>query len=120
MEETTSTADTRVCEWCAEKIAQKAVKCPKCTKWRKDIDQDRIKFYTWSGGAPAFPFFIYMIGSIKGWWREGGFFDSHFSFGAFFGSASGLLVVAGVALSIWFSYVYYARVSKKIGSWWWF
>jgi len=31
----------RVCEWCAESIPEKAFKCPHCTKWRKDIAQDR-------------------------------------------------------------------------------
>ena len=29
---------TRVCEWCAESIPKQALKCPRCTKWRKDIE----------------------------------------------------------------------------------
>ncbi len=37
---------TRVCEWCAEFIPDKALKCPHCTKWRKDISEDRKKLFT--------------------------------------------------------------------------
>ena len=118
MNESKSASNTRACEWCAETIAQQALKCPKCSKWRKDIDQDRIKCYVWGGAVPVFPFILTYIGTAQGWWRTGGYFDGHFSLGAFLTSVSGLLIVAGFVLSIWFSYVYYARVSKKIGSWW--
>lgn len=119
MNEATPSSNTRTCEWCAETIAQQALKCPKCSKWRKDIDQDRIKCYMWSCAGPALPVALFFIGLNEGWWTRGGFFNSSFSLGAFLSSASGLLVVAGFALSGWFSYVYYARVSKKIGSWTW-
>ncbi len=37
---------TRVCEWCAESISEKALKCPHCAKWRKDIAEDRKNFFT--------------------------------------------------------------------------
>lgn len=33
-------AATRVCEWCAESIPRQALKCPRCTKWRRDIGVD--------------------------------------------------------------------------------
>ena len=41
-----SSTSTRICEWCAESIPEKALKCPHCTKWRKDIAEDRKKFST--------------------------------------------------------------------------
>jgi hypothetical protein len=37
---------TRICEWCAESISIKALKCPRCTKWRKDIEEDRRDYIT--------------------------------------------------------------------------
>lgn len=36
---------TRVCEWCGESLAEKAIKCPHCHKLRKDIDRDRMHAY---------------------------------------------------------------------------
>ena len=30
----------RVCEWCAESIPQQAMKCPRCSRWRKDLESD--------------------------------------------------------------------------------
>jgi len=41
--EPTSTS-TRICEWCAESIPKQALKCPRCTKWRKDIEEDRRNY----------------------------------------------------------------------------
>ncbi len=46
-----STTSTRECEWCAESIPEKALKCPHCTKWRKDIAEDRKKFFTHATGS---------------------------------------------------------------------
>jgi hypothetical protein len=37
---------TRVCEWCAKSISEKAFKCPRCQKWRRDIAEDRRQFLT--------------------------------------------------------------------------
>lgn len=31
----------RICEWCAESIPQKALRCPRCHNWRRDIVNDR-------------------------------------------------------------------------------
>ncbi|MBA4318585.1 MAG: hypothetical protein C0412_09300 [Flavobacterium sp.] len=31
---------TRICEWCDESISEKALKCPLCQKWRRDIVDD--------------------------------------------------------------------------------
>jgi uncharacterized paraquat-inducible protein A len=31
---------TRICEWCAESIPASALRCPRCQKWRKDIEND--------------------------------------------------------------------------------
>jgi len=36
---------TRVCEWCATSIPEEALKCPHCTKWRKEFTEDRKKFF---------------------------------------------------------------------------
>lgn len=46
-----STTSTRVCEWCATSIPEEALKCPHCTKWRKDIAEDRKQFFTHATGS---------------------------------------------------------------------
>lgn len=104
----------RTCEWCAESISAKALKCPRCTKWRKDIDQDRVKCYSWSLGA-LFPAVLMIAGAKRGWWGYG-----EFSFGDFFTSLSGLLVIAGFIVTSYLSTIYYVRVSRKIDNWIWF
>jgi len=35
------TRPLRKCEWCAESIPQEALRCPKCSKWRRDIVKDQ-------------------------------------------------------------------------------
>jgi len=37
---------TRTCEWCAESIPEQALVCPRCCKWRKDIEEDRRNYIT--------------------------------------------------------------------------
>src|SRR5208282_4798128 len=36
------------CEWCRELIHIDALKCPYCHKWRKDIAEDRKRFFTYA------------------------------------------------------------------------
>lgn len=45
MEQNPNAPATRVCEWCGESIPQQALRCPRCHQWRKDIAEDRVKFY---------------------------------------------------------------------------
>ena len=105
--------NSRVCEWCAETISADALKCPHCTKWRKDIDQDRIKCYSWSFGS-ILPATLSFVGARQGWWEYG-----ESSFGNFLTSLSGLLVIAGFLVTGFFAVFYWVRVSRKIGSWVW-
>jgi hypothetical protein len=59
-----SSASTRVCEWCAESIPEKALKCPHCTKWRKDIAEDQQQFFSYAIGLLVFLFFGVFVSSV--------------------------------------------------------
>lgn len=107
---------TRTCGYCDEIVSANALKCPKCTKWRKDIEEDRIKSYVWGAAAPAFPFIFFLVGIREGWWEDYG----RFSLSIFMASQSGLAILAAEIVVGFFSFYYYARVSRKIGSWVWF
>jgi hypothetical protein len=117
-------SDKRKCEWCAESISQQALRCPRCQKWRKDIDAERVKCWTWSllGFLPALLLFV---GLRNNWWAPplppGRFWlTMKFSFAEFLTSPSGWLVLGGLILTEGLCLRYYIRVSKKVGSWWWF
>ena len=128
MSETVNEHDARVCEWCAKSIPQQAIKCPHCRGWRKDIYKDRIKCYFWSAiGGISMGLFI--AGYRLGWWHElktspgqlGSLFPSYeFSFEAFLTSYSGIIIFIGIILGVLLSLVYGVKVSRKIGSWWWY
>jgi len=108
-----------ICSWCSESMSKNAVKCPHCSKWRKDIDQERVKCYTWAG-AGIFPALLLFIGASEGWWvEEIRFADFHFSIKAFLFSYSGLAVILGEAITGYMCLHYYVKVSKKIGAYWW-
>jgi hypothetical protein len=62
-------AETRPCEWCAELIQSDALKCPKCRKWRKDIDQDRLRAYGW-GMSWVVAAGVLLEGFAAGAWKE--------------------------------------------------
>jgi hypothetical protein len=119
----TSPQNTRRCEWCAEVIPEAAVRCPKCQKWRKDIAEDRVKAYVWSLVA-MIPAVSFLAGVREGRWSRFdpvlGPFGKTFSFEAFVSSPGGLVILAAFSLSLLLSLRYTARVSRKIGSWWWF
>jgi hypothetical protein len=115
-------ADTRSCGHCVQLIPALALRCPHCRKWRRDIDRDRQLTYLWSG-LSLIPLLIFVFGVSYGWWHAGvtqGFLIiSTFSWNAFLGSVSGVLIIASfLGLSAVGSF-YYIRVSKKIGSWLW-
>ena len=99
---------TRVCEWCASEIPDEALKCPECNEWRKDIKNDKIICYSFSG----------LTGAVIGWNYYSGnwstLFDS-FSMHSFMSTTSGLVTITSFLLSL----VYYIKVSKKIGTWFW-
>ncbi len=106
----TISTSNRICEWCAESIPGQALRCPKCQKWRKDIDQERVLSYVW-GFASLVPAVFFVAGVENGLWL---------SLRAFLMSMSGWIVLGGFLICGYFSLVYYARVSRKIGSWFWF
>jgi predicted nucleic acid-binding Zn ribbon protein len=113
---------TRTCEWCAETIPEDALRCPRCQKWRRDIDRERVLMYTFVA-AIFIPAFIFGIGLRNQWWHEStGTFglSSEFSFEAFMNSGSGILIILAGAVLFALSFYYYAKVSTKIQSWWWF
>jgi hypothetical protein len=89
--------ETRPCEWCAEAIPAKALKCPKCAKWRKDIDKERVLCWSFSFLA-ILGFVVFKFGGSDG-----------------FRTVGIVLCVISVLLCV----AFYAKVSKKIGSWFW-
>jgi hypothetical protein len=119
---TTATVEqaTRACEWCAEQIPQRAVRCPRCQKWRKDIEQGRVLCYIWSS-LVIFPGFVFGLGFAAGWWhvRAGLLGPDFFAISRFFGSPSGMFVFLTVALTLTVSTYYYVKVSRLMRSWFW-
>jgi hypothetical protein len=114
----------RKCEWCAETMTAQALRCPHCQKWRKDIEGDRVKCWGWSL-LGILPCIFLGVGLANNWWAPppppGMFWlTTKFSFPAFLTSWSGLLILGGLALTEGLCLKYYIRVSRKIGSWWWF
>ena len=99
----------RKCDWCKKDIPQDAIICPNCQAWRKDISNEKIISYTLSGLSVI----LFFLGVINTWW--GNFFDA-FRIAEFISTFSGWVVMGLFVASI----VYYARVSKKIGTWWWY
>ena len=99
----------RKCDWCKKDIPLDAVVCPNCQSWRKDINNEKIISYTLFGLSVVLLF----LGIINTWW--GNFLDT-FRIGEFITSLSGWIVL-GLFIA---GMVYYVRVSKKIGTWWWY
>lgn len=91
----------RICEWCHESISSEAVRCPRCHKFRKDIENDRLKFYFWLLFAFV-PIVFFGVGLNRGWWNKisGSIFSLNyeFSLGEFLSSASGFFILAGFVL----------------------
>ena len=116
---------TRVCEWCAEAIHEKALKCPRCQKWRKDIDEDRMLTYVWSALGIIIPFPLLVLGMVTHSWHEAGnnflgFLEYKFSLTLFFCSFSGIAIIVVFLFCEYRSWRYWEKVSKKIGTWiWW-
>ena len=102
--------DENLCGWCKEKMNPEAVKCPKCQKWRKDIYSERIKCYT----LFTFSAIFLTIAVINGFESQL-FSEPTFSFGKFFSS---IFFWISIMLDIP-AFVYYSKISKKIGTWWW-
>jgi len=71
--------ESRACEWCREAISAEALKCPKCGKWRRDIERLRMRNYTCAAGTLAVGLaasFLFLAGiksgaflSADGLWR---------------------------------------------------
>jgi len=120
MTENTSPDEKRTCEWCGESISSQVVKCPHCKKWRKDLANLRVPFYCWSGLA-VFPFLLLYSGIIKGWWTQAETLSIYkFSIKIFFTSFPGIVVTIGFIITSTMWWRYYAKISRKIGSWSWF
>jgi hypothetical protein len=65
-------------------IPAKALKCPHCQEWRKDIQRDRDMGWVWFGFGLVTVVFVTAFGWKNRWWT---------SWQDFFNSASGWLVV---------------------------
>lgn len=102
--------DENVCGWCGVKMNPEAVKCPKCQKWRKDIYKERIICYTFLAFSSIFVFIAVMNSFVYNL-----FSGATFSFKVFFSS---IYFWISIILDIP-TLVYYSKISKKIGTWWW-
>jgi len=117
------------CDWCRESIRIDAIKCPHCSKWRKDIQQDINKNWTWAvygiGCALLAGVFI-AIGLDTDTWRE----EAHsailrisgqsgpFSLKLFLSSVLGWVVlfcIAGFVTSVVMSRRYGKSAKRKTG-----
>jgi len=89
-------------------MAQDAIRCPQCSGWRRDIYIDRMKCYGLAGVSGL----VIGCSAAAGVWSSSGQ-----------GSASGPFIAIGMGLaSVAFALGALgcaARVSKKIGTWWW-
>ena len=92
---------TSSCGWCTKEMPSEALTCPHCGKWRKDISTERIAYYSFLGVSSLFLF----IGAL----------EARSVFSAFVGSVWFWLFVLTSAPCMF----YYARVSKKMRTWWW-
>jgi hypothetical protein len=95
------TTGTRVCEWCRELIHIGALKCPHCTKWRKDIQKDINGKINWQVMAITFVIGGAIMGPLAGhtgWWDEG--LSRDFSLHKFLSSFSGWWVLFCTVASI--------------------
>lgn len=60
---------TRICEWCDESISEKALKCPLCQKWRKDIV---INFQKTKKGLSTLAALFFCVSSLCFWAYQSG------------------------------------------------
>jgi hypothetical protein len=102
------TGGTRVCEWCAESIAEAAVQCPHCHKWRRDIAAARRRLIVARGVGFASVCLVAPIVCFEGIWNMGGWFGNWgrsgpfgFSIWKFLTSPSGWCVILCAILSTW-------------------
>ena len=58
--------ESRVCDRCSEQMPTNAVRCPKCTSWRKDIRDDRIRLVSGLMSGMVFGV-IAVVGVREGW-----------------------------------------------------
>ena len=86
------------CSWCSKEMTSEALKCPGCGKWRKDISTERVIYYSLLGVSLFFLWIQERSGSSS-------FFASPW--------------VWLFALTLVPCYYYYARLSKKMKTWWW-
>lgn len=127
---------TRVCEWCAESISEKAFKCPHCQKWRRDIESDRRLYFGMTVGL--FLLLLVIFGTIYGEtptgppafsggaWHNvvsgGGMSLLHvFSVTKFLSSGSGWIVIASAAGFVYLAYKLWGlkdKLQRKTGSQW--
>lgn len=97
--------DDQICAWCSKPIPANAVRCPYCQKWRKDIDRDRMIAYVWG--------FIGVIpGSIIG--------VALVNNKPFLGTGRGTIAILIFIIALVVTLYYSSKVSRKIGTWWWY
>jgi hypothetical protein len=94
------------CGWCGEEMSSSVTTCAKCGKLRKDIYSEKVIYYSCLGISTLF-----LIISM----REARNPFSGFSLKELVTSIWFILFVLA-AIATW---IYYFKVSKKIGTWWW-
>jgi hypothetical protein len=126
---------TRICEWCAESIPAVALRCPRCQKWRKDIENDIIISRTFAIAGTICLIFILLgiMGAIDGIiekgvrWKEteieilGSRVPTTYGYITPVGiTPVGFILIAGCIISFAVYTYYYIKASRKMGTWWWF
>ena len=105
MPDSETAADSRVCAWCSQPIPAAAVRCPFCQMWRKDVHNERVLCWIWIL-ASLFPVGILIFLRV--------------ALGAGIPWLLVAVLIAWLALHGLMTIIYWVRVSRKIGTWFWF
>jgi hypothetical protein len=109
-----SNEDKRICTWCGEEIQRVALKCPRCLLWRKDIHIERILAYCWGMGS-ILPVILFALNA-----RNAASYVHYGMFLDYIGTKAGLSILIIFAIMFSICIFYWVRVSKKIGTFYWF
>jgi len=114
------------CDWCHELIRIDAIKCPHCSKWRKDIQEDINEHKKWRINTIVFLLLVVLVAvgaERKGVWCEHvpgnmNLFDGDVSLYGVLSSSSGwlwLFLIAGFITSVVKRNHYEKSVKRKTG-----
>ena len=116
-----------VCAWCQEEMSNESTACSHCGRLRKDIQNDKNRYYLFLVLA-SFPMLLFFILLSQGQWATRTSILSglpftmireRFNFEVFIGSPVGLLLIASFAIFLGLSVYYWRHASEKLGQWIW-